>query len=121
MDGFLAGATQLFELSQSVGMQDGHSGQVHVLIGGECGTLIIMQTTEDWTLEALRLHHGANVAYRVAQNTRGTQIEGKSLAHACRLGSGSEAEQWRQLMGTYRHANHFPPVHTDGYTSLEGK
>lgn len=109
MDGFLAGALQLFELSQSAGIQAGRPGEVHILIGGECGTLIIMQSIEDWTLEALRLYYGASIAYRVSKNAHGTQIEGKSPAQSCSLGRGSEAEVWRQLMGTCWYDDHFPP------------
>lgn len=121
MDGFLTVALELLELSQSAGMQDGGTEEIRILMGGECGTLIIMQTTDDWTLEALRLHHGAAVAYRIGRNTLRTRLEGMSAAQSCSLDSAPQPEPWQQLLGTNPYPNDSTWTQTGGYMFLEGK
>ena len=78
---FVDNAMQLLEAAESV-VQAGHiPSDLTVLITDEGG--IRMVTDSDWSLDALQLHHGARMAYRVSQTAAHVRVEGRAGSRTC--------------------------------------
>jgi hypothetical protein len=78
---FVDNAMQLLEAAESV-VQAGHTpSDLTVLITDEGG--IRMVTDSDWSLDALQLHHGARMAYRVSQTAAHVRVEGRAGSRTC--------------------------------------
>jgi len=74
-------AMQLLEAAESA-VQAGHTpSDLTVLITDEGG--IRMVTDSDWSLDALQLHHGARMAYRVSQTAAHVRVEGRAGSRTC--------------------------------------
>jgi hypothetical protein len=74
-------AMQLLEAAENT-VQAGHTpSDLTILITSEGG--IHMVADSDWSLDALQLHHGARMAYRVSQNAAHVRVEGRAGARTC--------------------------------------
>jgi len=63
-------------------VQAGHTpSDLTVLITDEGG--IRMVADSDWSLDALQLHHGARMAYRVSQTAAHVRVEGRAGSRTC--------------------------------------
>ena len=72
---------QLMEAAESA-VQAGHTpSDLTVLITEEGG--IRMVADSDWSLDALQLHHGARMAYRVSQTAAHVRVEGRAGSRTC--------------------------------------
>lgn len=72
---------QLLEAAEGA-VQAGHTpSDLTVLITEEGG--IRMVTDSDWSLDALQLHHGARMAYRVSQTAAHVRVEGRAGSRTC--------------------------------------
>jgi hypothetical protein len=72
---------QRLEAAESA-VQAGHTpSDLTVLITDEGG--IRMVTDSDWSLDALQLHHGARMAYRVSQTAAHVRVEGRAGSRTC--------------------------------------
>src|SRR5690242_12495843 len=81
-----------------MGHRDQHEpSEVHVLVGPTGGLTIRMETGEDWTLDAMRAHHGSALSYRVRRRGGEIEVEGSSLEGSCRFETASPASKWAQL------------------------
>jgi hypothetical protein len=83
---FLEHAEQIMETAQQ---GTGEDCRLSILVGREGG--IRMVSGSDWELEPLRVHHGAQAAYRVTRRAGCVQLEGRSDDGICLLRSGPTA------------------------------
>jgi hypothetical protein len=77
---FLKHAEEIFTAARQDGGEDcelailvGRDGQIHML------------PASGWELEPLRLHHGAQAAYRLSRSSGGVRLEARCAGEACLL------------------------------------
>lgn len=85
MSAFLKHAEEILE---TAGQGSGEDCRLSILVGRDGA--IRMVAGSDWELEPLRMHHGAQAAYRVTRRAGCVQLEGRSDEGACLLHSGQE-------------------------------
>jgi hypothetical protein len=92
-------AAGLFELAQSNAFADRYEpSDVHVLIGSQGDLRIIMESDENWSLDALRAYHGSECSYRITRLGGCVTVEGRSLQQSCRFETASGHAIWGQMM-----------------------
>ena len=76
-------AEEIFTAAREGGRED---CEVAILVGRDGG--IHMLPASGWELEPLRLHHGAQAAYRISRGGGGVRLEARSAGESCVLESG---------------------------------
>ncbi len=89
MDRFLERAQQILETATQAAGED---CLLSILVASDGG--VRMVSDSDWALEALRLHHGAQAAYRVTRRGTRVELEGSSGNLSCRLEAGPRYAGW---------------------------
>jgi hypothetical protein len=82
-------AESLFETAGQAVRNGQRVSEISILITGQGGLRMVVES--DWPLEALRRHHGAQLAYRVAQTGGGVRLEGTCGATRCLIETPAEA------------------------------
>ena len=67
-----------------------------LLVGTESGVRLI--SASDWSLESLRVHHGAERAYRIHRRFGRTEVEASNGQMRCLLQSEPPAQTARKLL-----------------------
>jgi hypothetical protein len=107
VDTFLENGARLFEVAEaSAHTADGADWDI--LIGEEGA--IRMIAASDWSLDSLKAHHGARVAYRVRRGDSKVSLEGRAGARTCLFETATPDRAARLLLA--------PPV--AGYTIVAG-
>lgn len=78
---FLDNARNILDAAENVYFATGSVEETTILIAPEGGIRVI--SGSDWSLESLRLHHGARMAYRVSQRDGRVQLEGRTGSRTC--------------------------------------
>ena len=87
---------QLLEAAENA-VQSGHTpSDLTVLITSEGG--IHMVADCDWSLDALQLHHGARMAYRVSQTAAHVRVEGRAGSRTCLFETAKPEQVARHLL-----------------------
>jgi len=93
---FVDNAMRLLEAAESA-VQSGHTpSDLTVLITDEGG--IRMVADSDWPLDALQLHHGARMAYRVSQTAANVRVEGRAGSRTCLFETAKPVRAARLLL-----------------------
>jgi len=57
-----------------------------------------MVAGSDWQLEALRLHHGAEAAYRISRSGGQLRLEARSAGESCLLQAEKPGPAWHTVV-----------------------
>ena len=99
---------QLLEAAESA-VQSGHTpSDLTVLITSEGG--IHMVADSDWSLDALQLHHGARMAYRVSQTAAHVRVEGRAGSRTCLFETAKPERVARHLLQRTVCSRFTPPL-----------
>jgi len=79
---FLNNARNILDAAENVYFSTGSLEEMSILIAPE-GGIRLVSGSEDWSLESLRVHHGARMAYRVSQRDGRVQLEGRAGSRTC--------------------------------------
>jgi hypothetical protein len=79
---FLDNARNILGAAENVYFSTGSLQPTSILIAPE-GGIRVVSGSEDWSLESLRVHHGARMAYRVSQRGGRVQLEGRAGSRTC--------------------------------------
>ena len=96
---------QLLEAAESA-VQAGHTPSDLTVLITEEGS-IRMVADSDWPLDALQLHHGARMAYRVSQDAAHVRVEGRAGCRTCLFETAKPERAARLLL--QRQLNHWTP------------
>ena len=96
---------QLLEAAESV-VQAGHTPSDLTVLITEEGS-IRMVADSDWSLDALQMHHGARMAYRVSQTAAHVRVEGRAGSRTCLFETAKPERAARLLL--QRSTNHWVP------------
>jgi hypothetical protein len=80
-DVFLENAAHLFEVAEASAQTDAEGADWDILIGEEGS--IRMVASSDWSLDSLKAHHGARLAYRVRRQSTKVRLEGRAGSRTC--------------------------------------
>jgi hypothetical protein len=78
---FLDNARNILHAAENVYFSTGSLEEMSILIAPEGGVRVV--SGSDWSLESLRVHHGARMAYRVSQRDGRVQLEGRAGSRTC--------------------------------------
>lgn len=78
---FLDNARSILATAENVFFSTGTLEETTILIAPE-GTIRLVSES-DWSLESLRVHHGALMAYRVSQRDGRVHVEGRAGSRTC--------------------------------------
>lgn len=78
---FLDNARNILTAAENVYFSTGTLEQTSILIAPEGAVRVV--SGSDWSLESLRVHHGARMAYRVSQRDGRVQLEGRAGSRTC--------------------------------------
>jgi hypothetical protein len=93
---FAENAAKIFDAAESAA-RSGHAlSDMSVLIG--VNGAIRMVAGSDWSLESLRAHHGADMAFRVTERDSHVTVEGRTQRQTCHLRSEDPARIARHLL-----------------------
>jgi len=95
-DVFATRASQILEAAESAASQGQPCSDLTIVLGHD-GSLRMM-AENDWPLDSLVGHLGANSAYRVSQIRGNIQVEGRDGTRHCRLQAVSAAETARRML-----------------------
>ena len=79
---FLNNARNILDAAENVYFSTGSLEATSILIAPG-GGIRVVSGAEDWSLESLRVHHGARMAYRVSQRGGRVQLEGRAGSRTC--------------------------------------
>ncbi len=79
---FLDNARNILDAAENVYFSTGSLEETNILIAPE-GGIRVVNGSEDWSLESLRVHHGARMAYRVSQRGGRVHLEGRTGCRTC--------------------------------------
>ncbi len=79
---FLDNARNILDAAENVYFSTGSLEETSILIAPE-GGIRVVSGAEDWSLESLRVHHGARMAYRVSQRGGRVHLEGRAGSRTC--------------------------------------
>ena len=97
MSRFFDTAREIVETAESA-VSAGLSVSDVTILMGSGGSLHFLSDC-DWPLDSLVRERGAEMAYRVSQDMRGVQVEGRAGSHSCHFSLPSPALAARQLLG----------------------
>jgi hypothetical protein len=93
---FAENAAKIFDAAESAA-RSGHAlSPMSVLIGVNGGIRLVADS--DWSLESLRTHHGADMAFRVTGHDSRVTVEGRTNLQTCRLQSEEPARIARHIL-----------------------
>jgi hypothetical protein len=103
---FVENAAKIFEAAESAS-RSGHSlSDMTILISPGGGIRMVVDS--DWPLDSLRMHHGAQMAYRVSQQETSVCVEGRAGWQTCLLKTAKPNGVARLLLGP---RSTYPVVH----------
>jgi hypothetical protein len=76
----------------------GHSLSEQTILISPTGGIRIV-TDSDWSLESLRVHHGAQMAYRVSQQETSVRVQGRAGGKTCLFEAEKPERVARRLLG----------------------
>ncbi len=99
---FLHNAQSIFATAENVYLSTGSLDSTSILISPGGGIRVVCGT-EDWSLDSLRAHHGAQAAYRVSQRDGRVQLEGRAGSRTCLFETAKPDGAARLLLANTRH------------------
>jgi hypothetical protein len=81
---FLQNAQEIFEAAESSAAAGHPTSEYTILLGSPQGG-IHMVANSDWSLAALRLEHGAKLAYRVSNIAGRVTVDGNEAQRSCHM------------------------------------
>lgn len=96
MSRFLDNAARIFEAANSALESGNEPSDMTILIGPEGG--IRMISANDWPLDSLQAHHGAQMAYRITGQEQTVRLQGRAGYKTCLLETARPETVARQLL-----------------------
>jgi hypothetical protein len=97
-DAFLENAASIYAAAESTARAGYEVTEMTILVRSDGGVRLVAGS--DWPLESLRLHHGADMAYRVKQDERKISVDCRTGSRNCRIEAGeTEGAARRMLSG----------------------
>lgn len=96
-DSFLENAASIYAAAEAAAARGQGVTEMTILVRRDGSVHMVAES--DWPLESLRLHHGADAAYRVAQHQQRVSVDCRTGFRACRITSGEPAGAARRLLG----------------------
>lgn len=103
---FLNNARSILDAAENVYFSTGSLEETSILIAPEGGIHLV--SGSDWSLESLRVHHGARMAYRVSQRDGRVQLEGRAGSRTCLFEAEKPDGAARLLLANTRHYDLLP-------------
>lgn len=95
---FLDNAAKIFEAAEGAAQSGSDLSETTILISPTGG--IRMFANNDWPLESLLAHHGAQMAYRVSQQETVVRVQGRAGGKTCVFETERPEQVARRLLGT---------------------
>ncbi len=94
---FIDNAANIFEAAEAA-VRAGHEiSETTILISPTGGIRIV--TGSDWPMESLRVHHGAQMAYRVSRQETSVRVQGRAGGRTCLFETEKPERAVRRLLG----------------------
>ena len=103
---FLDNARNILDAAENVLFSTGTLEETSILIAPEGGIRVVSES--GWSLESLRVHHGARMAYRVSQRDGRVQLEGRAGSRTCLFEAEKPDGAARLLLANTRHYDLLP-------------
>jgi len=100
-DAFVENGARLFETAQNAYWSGDAAQEMSILIA-EDGSLRLCMSHSDWSLDSLRDHHGARVAYRVSRTDARVRVEGRAGSRTCLFEAAKPDGAARLLLANVR-------------------
>jgi hypothetical protein len=97
---FIENAARILEAAENVATTGNECSNTTILISPTGGIRVL--TDNDWPLESLQAHHGAQMVYRVSQQETAVRVHGRAGGKTCLFEAERPERVARRLLGFTR-------------------
>jgi hypothetical protein len=96
-DAFLQNAASIYSAAEAAVASGQEVTAMTILVRSDGSVRMVADS--DWPLESLRIHHGADMAYRVSKRERNVSVDGRTGSRNCRMESRETESAARRILG----------------------